>query len=97
MQNGAVHRCVNASDVRRSNWLRYVNCARNYEEQNLMAYQHEGGIFYRACKDIAADVELLVWYDDQYAGDQRTYSQPASPKDSKSHWCRGMECETKVY
>ena len=31
----------------------YVNCARFAQEQNLIAVQSEGEIFYEACKDIA--------------------------------------------
>ncbi|EUB54987.1 Histone-lysine N-methyltransferase PRDM9 [Echinococcus granulosus] len=33
-----------------SNWLRFVNCARSEKEQNLVAIQYRGEIYYRACK-----------------------------------------------
>ncbi|XP_048357662.1 histone-lysine N-methyltransferase PRDM7-like [Sphaerodactylus townsendi] len=49
-----------------SNWMRYVNCARNEEEQNLVAFQYHGKIFYRACKIISLHSELLVWYGEEY-------------------------------
>uniref|UniRef100_A0A3P8XLZ3 SET domain-containing protein n=1 Tax=Esox lucius TaxID=8010 RepID=A0A3P8XLZ3_ESOLU len=52
-----------------SNWMRYVNCARNEEEQNLVAFQYRGGILYRCCKPIAVGDELLVWYGEEYARD----------------------------
>lgn len=43
-----------------------VKCARFPDEQNLIAVQVEGQIFYEACKDIQAGQELLVWYGDCY-------------------------------
>ena len=49
--------------------VRYVNCARNEEEQNLVAFQYRGGILYRCCKPIAVGEELLVWYGEEYARD----------------------------
>lgn len=47
--------------------MRFVNCARNEEEQNLVAYQFKGEIHYRTFRDILPHVELLVWYGKQYA------------------------------
>ncbi len=44
----------------------YVNCARFAQEQNLIAVQSEGDIYYEVCKDIAQGQELLVWYGDSY-------------------------------
>ena len=44
----------------------YVNCARFAQEQNLIAVQADGEIFYEVCKDIAQGQELLVWYGDSY-------------------------------
>ena len=52
-----------------SNWLRYINCARNEEEQNLVAFQYHGEIYYRSFKKIHPGNELFVWYGDQYAKD----------------------------
>ncbi|XP_023647008.1 histone-lysine N-methyltransferase PRDM9-like [Paramormyrops kingsleyae] len=49
--------------------MRYVNCARDEEEQNLVAFQHKGNILYRCCKPIAPRQELLVWYGEDYAKD----------------------------
>ncbi|KAJ8365181.1 hypothetical protein SKAU_G00140120 [Synaphobranchus kaupii] len=65
-------RCVEYIDARRethSNWMRYVNCARNEEEQNLVAFQHRGSILYRCFKPILQGQELLVWYGEDYAKD----------------------------
>jgi PR domain zinc finger protein 14 len=47
-------------------WMIYVNCARFAQEQNLIAVQCEGEIYYEVCKDIAQGQELLVWYGDSY-------------------------------
>ncbi|KAF5894030.1 histone-lysine N-methyltransferase PRDM9-like, partial [Clarias magur] len=50
-----------------ANWMRYVNCARNDAEQNLVAFQYRGGILYRCCRPINPGQELLVWYEEEYA------------------------------
>ncbi|KAK3558646.1 hypothetical protein QTP86_022960 [Hemibagrus guttatus] len=47
----------------------YVNCARNEEEQNLVAFQYRGGILYRCCQPIKPGQELLMWYKDDYGKD----------------------------
>ena len=47
--------------------MRFVNCSGTEDEQNLIAYQYRGEIFYRAYKDIIAGSELLVWYGPEYA------------------------------
>ncbi|KAF5902192.1 histone-lysine N-methyltransferase PRDM9-like, partial [Clarias magur] len=52
-----------------ANWMRYVNCARNGEEQNLVAFQYQGGIHYRCCQPIKPGQELLVWYGEEYPRD----------------------------
>ncbi|XP_066918588.1 uncharacterized protein [Clytia hemisphaerica] len=46
----------------KSNWLRFVNCARFEEEQNLIAEQYDKKIFFKAYKKILPGDELLVWY-----------------------------------
>ncbi|XP_076839472.1 histone-lysine N-methyltransferase PRDM7-like [Brachyhypopomus gauderio] len=60
---------IDAKKETHSNWMRYVNCARNDEEQNLVAFQYRGGILYRCCRPIRTGQELLVWYGDEYAKD----------------------------
>ncbi|KAF5888694.1 histone-lysine N-methyltransferase PRDM9-like, partial [Clarias magur] len=50
-----------------ANWMRFVNCARDDEEQNLVAFQYQGGILYRCCRPINPGQELLVWYEEKYA------------------------------
>ncbi|XP_062941122.1 histone-lysine N-methyltransferase PRDM9-like [Cynocephalus volans] len=62
------NRCeyVDGKDKSRANWMRYVNCARDDEEQNLVAIQYHGQIFYQTCQVIKPGCELLVWYGDEY-------------------------------
>jgi hypothetical protein len=47
--------------------MRFVNCARCEDEQNVIAYQYHGEIYYRVYKEIEVEGELLVWYGDEYA------------------------------
>ena len=49
--------------------MRYVNCARNHDEQTLLAYQYQGSIYYRTLCEIPASEELLVWYGDEYGAE----------------------------
>ena len=67
--NGLVTQVVDAREESHSNWLRFVNCARNEDEQNLIAFQYRGEIYYRSYKVIEPGMELLVWYGDKYACD----------------------------
>ncbi|XP_021102050.1 histone-lysine N-methyltransferase PRDM9 isoform X2 [Heterocephalus glaber] len=57
---------VDGKDRSRANWMRYVNCARDEEEQNLVAFQYHRQIFYRTCQPIGPGSELFVWYGDEY-------------------------------
>ncbi|XP_036893748.1 histone-lysine N-methyltransferase PRDM9-like [Sturnira hondurensis] len=57
---------VDGKDRSWANWMRYVNCARDDEEQNLVAFQYHGQIFYRTCRVVRPGCELLVWYADEY-------------------------------
>ncbi|XP_052080008.1 zinc finger protein 665-like [Mytilus californianus] len=67
--DGAPNYFIDALDKSKSNWMRYVNCARNEDEQNLIAYQYKGDIYYRCFKDIEPGNELLVWYGQDYGKD----------------------------
>uniref|UniRef100_UPI00398E8DC0 histone-lysine N-methyltransferase PRDM9-like n=1 Tax=Pristiophorus japonicus TaxID=55135 RepID=UPI00398E8DC0 len=57
---------IDANDESTSNWMRFVNCARKEEEQNLVTFQHCAKIYYRTCKPVPPRCELLVWYGDEY-------------------------------
>ena len=60
---------VDAGDLATSNWLRWVNCARSQREQNVIARECRGKIYYQTLKDIAPFSELLVYYGDNFAKD----------------------------
>ena len=47
--------------------MRFVNCSRCEDEQNLVAFQFRGNIYYRTYKPIPPGTELLVWYGESYA------------------------------
>ncbi|XP_066132953.1 histone-lysine N-methyltransferase PRDM9-like [Saccopteryx bilineata] len=80
---------VDGKDESWANWMRYVNCARNDEEQNLVAFQYHRQIFYRTCRDIRPDCELLVGYSDEFgqklgikcgSKQKRKLAAPGDPK-----------------
>lgn len=58
---------IDGHDPAHSNWMRFVNCARNEDEQNMVAFQYHACIYYRTFKNIYPGTELLVWYGDHYA------------------------------
>ncbi|XP_060788581.1 zinc finger protein 391-like isoform X2 [Neoarius graeffei] len=60
---------IDAKKETHANWMRYVNCARNNEEQNLVAFQYQGRILYRCCQNIKPGQELLVWSEEEHAKD----------------------------
>ena len=43
---------IDGEDVKQSNWLRYVNCARTKQEQNCEAFQYRGQIYYKTLREI---------------------------------------------
>ncbi|KAM5314375.1 histone-lysine N-methyltransferase PRDM7-like isoform 1-T1 [Glossophaga mutica] len=57
---------VDGKDKSWANWMRYVNCARDDGEQNLVAFQYHRQIFYRTCRVMGPGCELLVSYGDEY-------------------------------
>lgn len=50
----------------RGSWMSLVQCARFPEEQNVVAVQRAGRIYYETCREIRPLQELLVWYGDTY-------------------------------
>ena len=67
MKHGKVVYYINGRDERTANWMRYVNCSRAEEEQNMITYQFQGKIFYRVYKEVNVGAEFLVWYGEEYA------------------------------
>ena len=58
---------IDGRSDKKSNWLRFINCARNKDEQNLVAFQYHGNIYYCSFKHIYPGNELYVWYGEQFA------------------------------
>ncbi|XP_012943945.2 PR domain zinc finger protein 14-like [Aplysia californica] len=81
------------------NWMSYINCARYAQEQNLIAIQVEGEIWYEACKDIPQGTELLVWYGDcylQFMGVPVALKEMAdggAQEEADSESSEGFQCE----
>ncbi|XP_032232606.1 PR domain zinc finger protein 12 [Nematostella vectensis] len=65
-EDGSVSHFLDAKEENPRNWMGFVNCARNEQEQNLEVFQYGGNIYYRAIKDVPPDQELLVWYGGTY-------------------------------
>ncbi|MPC26671.1 Histone-lysine N-methyltransferase PRDM9 [Portunus trituberculatus] len=57
---------IDCKDTSVSNWGRYINCARNYIERNLIAMQIQSEIFYVTNNEIKRNTELMVWYGASY-------------------------------
>ncbi|XP_065904004.1 PR domain zinc finger protein 10-like isoform X3 [Dysidea avara] len=57
---------IDAKNEEHASWLRFINCARNEEEQNLLSFQYQRNIYCYTIKDILPGTELLVWYGEQY-------------------------------
>ncbi|XP_052235957.1 putative zinc finger protein 66 isoform X2 [Dreissena polymorpha] len=67
LKEGKPSHFVDAQNKATSNWMRYVNCAMTEADQNLVAFQYKGGIYYCTLKQILPGEELLVWYGDEFA------------------------------
>lgn len=57
---------VDGRDSRYSNWMRFINSSRFEAEQNLIAFQYGGSVYYRVFRPINRNSELLVWYGSSY-------------------------------
>ncbi|XP_028407788.1 PR domain zinc finger protein 12-like isoform X2 [Dendronephthya gigantea] len=65
-EDGEVSHFIDGKNETPRNWMCFVNCARNEQEQNLEVFQYGNSIYYRAIKDIPPEQELLVWYGPSY-------------------------------
>ena len=86
MEDGKVSHIIDGTDEQHSNWMRFVNCARNDEEQNLLVMQYRGEIYYKTLAPVEAGSELLVWYQDSCV--QRMDS--SSQKDQSGEFIAGL-------
>lgn len=79
------------------NWMSFVNCARYAQEQNLIAIQIDGEIYYEVCKDIPQGAEFLVWYGDcylQFMGVPVSLKEMADGEgNQESESSEGYQCE----
>ena len=66
-KDGKFSHFIDGSEEYMSSWMRYIQCARYKDEQNMTVFQYCGNIYYRAFRHIPAGQELLVWYDEKYS------------------------------
>ncbi|KAG2468819.1 PRDM4 protein, partial [Polypterus senegalus] len=59
--------CIITTDENECNWMMFVQKARTSEEQNLVAYPHNGKMYFCTSKEILPDHELLFYYSRDYA------------------------------
>ncbi|KAM9461124.1 histone-lysine N-methyltransferase PRDM9-like isoform 1-T1 [Clarias gariepinus] len=90
--SGQCEEYIDASRETQANWMRYVNCSRNEEEQNLVAFQYRREILYRCCRPINPGQELLVWFDEDYTKDlcsvfEILWNQKCSMNGEKLYHC----------
>ncbi|XP_061187882.1 histone-lysine N-methyltransferase PRDM7-like [Saccostrea echinata] len=67
-QVGSGHRTlyIDGKNESISNWLRYINCARNTFEENIDTFNCDSKKFYFTTKELKTNSELLVWYGTAY-------------------------------
>ncbi|KAM9313090.1 PR domain zinc finger protein 4 [Gastrophryne carolinensis] len=65
--NNVMEFCIITTDENECNWMMFVRKARNPDEQNLVAYPHNGKIYFCTSKDVPAQEELLFYYSRDYA------------------------------
>ncbi|KAL4236355.1 Histone-lysine N-methyltransferase prdm9 [Mactra antiquata] len=58
---------LDTADEDHANWMIFVRPATNVKEQNLIAYQEDGQIYFVSLKPITTNTELKVWYCKDYA------------------------------
>lgn len=78
---GELRNFIDGYNVHKSNWMRYVNPARSMAEQNLVACQNNGEIYFYTIRPVEPNQELLVWYSQEFA--QRLCSQQSDTKPSE--------------
>ena len=58
---------IDAYNERTSNWLRWINCSRDYIEENVAWLYCAGKVYFITKKDIPPGQELLMYYGHEYA------------------------------
>ena len=54
-------------EPRPDNILAFVNCGRSWDSIHCEAIQYRGSVFYLTTREIPCNVEILVYYGDDYA------------------------------
>ena len=67
MRGGIETHFLDGFDIDTSSWLRFINGARNVDEENVVCVECKGRFYYLTSKDIAPGQELLVYYGDDFA------------------------------
>lgn len=66
-KNGVTDHYINGSnDSGQSSWMKYIQCARNTNEQNTVVFQFAADVYFQTYKKIGVGEELLVWYAEYY-------------------------------
>jgi len=74
---------IDGHDPRYSNWMRFINSSRYEAEQNLLAFQYCGSVYYRVFKPIDRNAELLVWYGSSFGNSLLGVNTIQSSKERK--------------
>ena len=65
-RNGTAQFYVDGYHIASSNWARWVNCARNIKEENILMFTCRGKEYYVTMTDVYPGQELLSFYGDAY-------------------------------
>ena len=77
--------------------MRFVNCSRCEDEQNLVSFQFRGNIYYRTYKPIPPGNELLVWYGESYAKELGISLDDNDMLVRDRGWTNGRELSYSLY
>ncbi|GLV35984.1 uncharacterized protein CBL_09798 [Carabus blaptoides fortunei] len=88
-ESGSMHR-LDISDENRSNWMRFVRPACNYNDQNLVLSQQGYSLYYTTTRAILPRQELQVGYCAAYAVKRKLTALQPTAEDESSWPC--FEC-----
>ncbi|XP_072045870.1 uncharacterized protein [Amphiura filiformis] len=82
---GNLSHYIDTTDEQVSNWMMFVKLARTEKDQNLVAHQQGGTVYFTSIKTIECGEELYVWYCKDYSVWQGV---PIKPEDTFAcHLC----------
>ncbi|RZF48224.1 hypothetical protein LSTR_LSTR006191 [Laodelphax striatellus] len=91
-ENGDIHR-LDVSNEDTSNWMRFVQPAKNAKEQNLVLSQQGHSLYFTTTRAVHPRQQLLVWYSPSYAA-KRNLPLLQPPVIEKTYWSC-FECNQK--